>query len=630
MDAQPEEPTRERSVHPSSYADGLDSNPRAGPDASHTLALAPGSGEERAGPHTSDRLTRLDHDASSESFFEPQATTDDPLGDDAPLVLAPGVVMPSTRFRLRGTRGEGAMGIVYEAEHVEIGRRVALKILRWNAAKTPMARERFREEARMTTRIDSPYVVEVLDFGFLPDGRAFYAMEFLDGRSLASELAAEGVLPPHRVIGLLRQLCKGLAAAHRQGVIHRDVKPENVIVVREHGREVAKLVDFGVAIETQTELQGMTAGTPHYMAPEQVAGQPCDGRLDMYALGCCAYELSSGEPPFNAGSVDQILRDQIDRDPMPLRVRRPEVPPALERVIMRCLAKDPDDRYADMDDLEAALCEAQLASGLETDWDDLPLPDVDDLRRRQLAEFLPRTHVLRRRRWGTRIGALASTAVGCVLLLASLRGRATSTEPRAAERPSPRHTPAVPATSQGSTHASSSPVPALPSPELLADAWRSVTETRTTAAPKRSRTAILDASDGSRTTVEPSTRPSARDRARARALIRQGEAALAKGHRSRAADMFRAALEVDPGAADALGGLSDVYFDRGEHDRALHYARLAVKAAPRDGGHRIRLGDAYYKALRYDDARNEYERAAALGRRDARARLQKLSARGSR
>ncbi|HET6585116.1 MAG TPA: serine/threonine-protein kinase, partial [Nannocystaceae bacterium] len=140
--------------------------------------------------------------------------------------------MPGTRFRLRRWLGEGGMGVVYEAEHVDLERAVALKILRAHVADRDDERERFRQEARMTTRIESPHVVNVLDFGLLPDGRVFYAMELLDGRPLSAEIG-EGPIAPERAIGLLRQMSAGLAAAHRAGVIHRDVKPDNAMVVRD-------------------------------------------------------------------------------------------------------------------------------------------------------------------------------------------------------------------------------------------------------------------------------------------------------------------------------------------------------------------------------------------------------------
>jgi serine/threonine protein kinase len=200
-------------------------------------------------------------------------------------------------------------------------------------------------------------------------------------------------------------VCKGLGAAHAAGIVHRDIKPENILLVEEDGRAgMVKIVDFGVATILGGEGGSQIAGTPQYMAPEQIAGGDFDGRVDMYALGCTAYEMMVGHPPFDGDSLEQVLMGHIQEAPRPPREAAPDrsLPAELEAVVMRCLAKEPGDRYTDMADLEAALCEAQVAAGLTSAWDDLPLPDVAPERRAAIAAlWVRRDRELEapRRRW---------------------------------------------------------------------------------------------------------------------------------------------------------------------------------------------------------------------------------------
>ncbi|HEY0135466.1 MAG TPA: serine/threonine-protein kinase, partial [Nannocystis sp.] len=345
------------------------------------------------------------------------------------LRLVAGKVVPGTRYRLIRWLGEGGMGVVYEAEHIDIERHVALKILRFDLSQQPEMTQVFRDEARAASRMGHGNIVEVFDFGELPDGRLFFCMELLAGKDLVPVDGA--TRPAAEVLGILRQLCKGLAAAHAQGIVHRDIKPENIILVSRGGRDgVVKLVDFGIsAMLAAGAGAGETSrisGTPHYMAPEQVQGQPFDGRLDMYAVGCVAYELLTGAPPFPGEVVEEVLLAQLDQPPTP-PTQTPHgaaIPPTLEAVILRCLAKKPADRYADMNDLEAALCEAQIAAGLRTDWDDLPLPEVDAERVARLRRGMPSPNAEpTRRRWVVPLSAaVASLAAGVAITFAMLGG----------------------------------------------------------------------------------------------------------------------------------------------------------------------------------------------------------------
>jgi serine/threonine protein kinase len=339
--------------------------------------------------------------------------------------LLPGRRVPGTRYRLIRWLGEGGMGVVYEAEHEDIERRVALKILRHEASEDPQQAAHFRDEARAASRIGSPNIVEIFDFGELPDGRLMFAMELLNGHGLDSELD-KCPMDQARMIGILRQVCKGLAAAHEVGIIHRDVKPDNIILVGHNGKaDWVKVVDFGIAT-VHAETDAGAAGTPHYMAPEQVLGQSFDGRLDMYSFGCTAYELLVGKPPFVAPTIEEILENQLTMTPTPPSELCPPgaVHPALEAVILRCLEKEPSQRFRDMRDVEAALCEAQIAAGLHTAYDDLPLPDVDSDRYERLRRDMPQPGVIKQRRrwlWPAIAGASTVAALGLGLALWNLR-----------------------------------------------------------------------------------------------------------------------------------------------------------------------------------------------------------------
>ena len=360
-----------------------------------------------------------------------------PTPERTRLRLVAGKIVPGTRYRLVRWLGEGGMGVVYEAEHVDIERHVALKILRFDLSQQPEMAQVFRDEARAASRMGHANVVEIFDFGELPDGRLFFCMELLDGKDLVP--VDNSTRSPAEVIAVLRQLCKGLAAAHQHGIVHRDIKPENIILVKRGGRDgVVKLVDFGISAMLaagKVADSSRISGTPHYMAPEQVQGDPFDGRLDMYAVGCVAYELLTGAPPFPGDVVEEVLIAQLDRPPVPPS-KTPagaSTPPALEAVILRCLAKNRDDRYADMNDLEAALCEAQIAAGIRTDWDDLPLPEVDPERLARIRARMPSgPSEPQRRRWLVPAGIAAASLVVGVAVTVALLGPGPTDEAHAA------------------------------------------------------------------------------------------------------------------------------------------------------------------------------------------------------
>lgn len=331
--------------------------------------------------------------------------------------LHPGLVIPESRCRILRWIADGGMGVVYEAVHEELDRHVALKVLRPEYSDREDLAQQFRAEARSATRIGSDHIVQVFDFGALPDGRLFFTMELLAGARLSDSV---GTLPIDRLFVVLRQMCRGLAAAHDTGIIHRDLKPDNVMLTAKDGRaDFVKILDFGlVTMLGVDDGATSTAGTPWYMAPELVLGEGFDHRVDIYALACTAFELVTGQPPFDDADPRAVLMAHLERPaPRPSTQTERAIPPALEGVIMRCLEKNPAARYQDMRELEVALVEAQLDARVYTTWDDLPLPRMDPARRAELEAGLRaggRVRPARRRAWllpalavGTLAGALA-------------------------------------------------------------------------------------------------------------------------------------------------------------------------------------------------------------------------------
>jgi serine/threonine-protein kinase len=258
--------------------------------------------------------------------------------------------------------GEGAMGRVYRSHHARLERRqFAVKVLLGDLAATIAMRLRFAQEAEAASRLDHPNVVPVLDFGKTPAGLLYLAMEFVEGRTLAEVIADEGPLAPDRVIALARQLSLGLAHAHAQGLVHRDFKPDNVIVVGANGAEVPRILDFGLAVPHDTDSArltsaGMSVGTPAYAAPEQVSSGEIDPRSDLFALGVTMYEMLSGKVPFD-GNMLEVMHLNASEDPPPIGERTPGVmiAPALERLVRTLMAREKEARFATAHDVTAAI-----------------------------------------------------------------------------------------------------------------------------------------------------------------------------------------------------------------------------------------------------------------------------------
>lgn len=258
------------------------------------------------------------------------------------------------RYRIIEKIGEGGMGRVYKAEHLRMKRITAIKILSTDLAHNPEFVARFQREAQMASNISHPNAVSIYDFGEADNGIVYLAMEFLDGESLSQLMKRGGPMPLDRVVRIARQAAEALEAGHKLGIVHRDFKPDNLLICRgADGADVVKVVDFGVAKQTQAGAdsntltqQGMVLGTPQYMSPEQLLGEPLDARSDLYSLGVVVYQMLVRAMPFEGGTPQNQMMRRLVEDPKPLRLLNPNLSPQIEAVVMRTLARNVNDRYA--------------------------------------------------------------------------------------------------------------------------------------------------------------------------------------------------------------------------------------------------------------------------------------------
>lgn len=309
--------------------------------------------------------------------MEPPSSTLDPAAPRAGQVVA-------GRYRLIAPVGAGALASVWEAEHVTLHSRYAVKFLHQTGPASGEPAQRFLREARIAASIKHRNVLEIVDFGFMEGepgmaerGVPYMVMELLRGRTLGTLLAEKGPLEVHRAVDIASGVLRGLAAVHAAGLLHRDVKPHNVFLVEDEDGAFPKLVDFGLSRRTgRSDLtaEGTMLGTPLYMAPEQIAASgDLDARADIYAMGVVLYEMLAGAPPFNAPSIVELLDLVAFTAPPPLRERRPDVPEALVHVVETALQKTRERRFADARVMRAALLDA-MSQGPPSGEVALPMP----------------------------------------------------------------------------------------------------------------------------------------------------------------------------------------------------------------------------------------------------------------
>ena len=271
------------------------------------------------------------------------------------------------RYEIVGLLGFGGMGAVYEALQPNMNRRIALKFI---PSHDPVTAERFKREARTVGQLEHPNTVTVFDYGQTDDGFLYLTMEMLSGRTLTDLIVKEAPLEPRRAVHIASQICRSLAEAHQAGIVHRDIKPDNVILIEVDGDpDVAKVLDFGIAkaITGEDDVQltgdGRIVGTPRYMSPEQILSESIDHRSDIYSLGCIIFEMLCGEPPFEGSSTTALMISHAQDAPPPFKDRLTEealhnVPLALEHVVRASLAKSPLDRPQTTDELRHELSKA--------------------------------------------------------------------------------------------------------------------------------------------------------------------------------------------------------------------------------------------------------------------------------
>jgi serine/threonine protein kinase len=368
-------------------------------------------------------------------------------------------MVAGTPYRIVRKIGEGSSGLVYEAEHVELGRRVALKVLAPAHASAHDAIDRFRSEARAVAKLSHPNLVPLYDFGKSLDGRVFLAMELLSGEPLDKRLRRTGGMDYREAVEIGIEVCKALEAAHGAGLVHRDLKPQNLFLTSDGG---LKLLDFGVAMaladvatERKEKRQKGFAifGTPEYMSPEQVAGEPVDGRCDLYALGCVLYELLTGSHVFEGASSVVIMGKQLREEPESTRSRAPHrgIPPELDEIVLRALRKPVGERFE-----SASVLRAELVAVLE-----LPV------RRRAT-----------RRKWAA---SAAAVALSIGFAVSAWPGHAGSTLASATATAAPRSETPTEGSPTSETTTASLPVVSLPASSAAQAANESPVDTQESA-----------------------------------------------------------------------------------------------------------------------------------------------------
>jgi eukaryotic-like serine/threonine-protein kinase len=624
-----------KSAAPASPASSMPGKPGAnGPGR-------PEKGTLVAGP------ARHDHALDKRNTEALPAQSSDPRSNQAQFSAAVVGTVVGGRYYVRRLCGEGGMGRVYEAEHIDIGKRVALKILHPAYSQTPDLVERLRREARAASKISHANVVDVTDSGTTPDGAFFFVMEYLEGIELGELIFQEGKLDVRRALHIGEQVCRALQAAHEVQVIHRDLKPENVLILARDGhRDFVKVLDFGIAksgeLDDEKDSQGrlprrlthpgMTMGTPEYMAPEQAAGRPADPRSDIYAVGGLLYEMLSGNPPYEGENFMEILHKKANGLPAPLSTLREDVPPTLEKLIARTLAKEPAARPQSMEELARELHSIAMMA-----YPSLAKIQLDGVGDSGAPRLTPATlgglrpvqtttsaHITRLRVWERKKVLVA--AGGLLGLALAVAGFGSLSASRRAARAR-----AAAAAAAATVHVAEPRVltaPALPPVPPLAPAAAPViadTAEPAEAAPPP------EGEGGPVAEKEPSGRrdgDGGRSSARAariaaaageKKLLEEGERLLRAERFTEARQVFEKLSHSRRGRGLALVGLAEISFQEKNYAQAV---RSAGRASERGGGVRARvlLGDAHFRLNHFKEAARAYEDALKLDPANASAK----------
>jgi serine/threonine protein kinase len=324
----------------------------------------------------SDPANLAHHDVDRTRELQPEQS-DTVLTSGVPDILPPGTM--AGQYMLQRLIGSGGGGMVYAAEHRLLKRPAAVKVLRREKAAMASMVTRFLREAMAVNMIRHPNIVDIFEFGELGDGRPFYVMELLEGTNLRKLVQLRGRFSPADALAMLEPVCGALEAAHRAGVVHRDLKASNITVLENGNERIVKLLDFGIAklLHPEPGGAGLTEagsmlGTSHYMAPEQVRGEQVDTRVDVYALGVLLYQLLTAQYPFQSEKTEEIAWMHLTA-PVPRVSQSAPVPPALDDVVIKAMEKDRERRYGSVTAFLEALQEACGAAPVSSD-DDPPLP----------------------------------------------------------------------------------------------------------------------------------------------------------------------------------------------------------------------------------------------------------------
>ncbi len=538
------------------------------------------------------------------------------------------------RYHIRRLCGEGAMGRVYEGQHIDIGRRVAIKILHARFHHSAELVERFRREARAASKIGHPNIVDVTDSGTTPDGAFFFVMEYLDGESLEELIAENGPLPLERALLMAAQIARALEAAHAAEVIHRDLKPANIMLVNRNDEDdFVKVLDFGIskdldmAVGAALTRPDVAIGTPVYMAPEQAAGKTADALTDVYAVGGLLYEMLTGAPPCTGDDVMEVLQRKATEDPRPIGELRPDLPRDVQKLVMRALARTPGDRHWSMtafkEQILACLTTVGGAptptrgAGASPGPTRLPLGSADTAIAQPITGITT-APVRRIRLRGAAVAAGLLLAGGAVAGVAYLNARSPGAPADSPFAAAPKPPPAAPAPPVA-------PPPTTRAPALAAGPARAVVPVPALAAPLSRPPADDEPRDEPRKVLAASARhavPADPTPAVLHTPAAHPDSPAAAPAEPRAPKAATNPSKLPPASlADTTAILNrgQSAFDRGDYQEAIRQGHQAIAAGAEING-RLLVGDVYFHLERYREALREYNAAVARDPGDTAAR----------